>query len=147
MAERNEADIADQQVEGAGEQRENSAFRRIRVKDQRRPANSATMGTNARSAHLRVEAAFGRGGSTTRSITRSVRTAGRPMSSTTTMMTKIIVPDASGKNTLVTPRDAERKAGEDGADDEPMPPITTTANTTMMRSEPICGATRRSAPP
>src|SRR6188768_3005684 len=37
--------------------------------------------------------------------------------------------------------DPEREARDDGPQDRPMPPITTTANTTMMRSAPMSGPT------
>ena len=58
------------------------------------------------------------------------------------MMTKITVFDASGKNTLVRPSITPRpKPVTIAPMIEPMPPITTTANTTMMRSAPICGLT------
>src|SRR6185312_2933491 len=69
------------------------------------------------------------------------RPAGRT-SKTMTMMTKITVLDASGQKYFVSPstmpspnpvRIAPRI--------DPMPPITTTANTTMMRSAPISGFT------
>ena len=56
------------------------------------------------------------------------------------MMTKITVFDASGKNTLVRPSMMPRpKPVTIAPRIEPMPPITTTANTTMISSEPICG--------
>ena len=67
--------------------------------------------------------------------------AGR-ISSTIAMMTKITVFDASGQNTLVRPSMMPRpKPVRIAPMIEPMPPITTTAKTTMIRSEPICGDT------
>ena len=72
---------------------------------------------------------------------RPNRPAGRT-SSTIAMMTKITVLDASGKNTLVSPSMMpSAKPVTMAPRIEPMPPITTTANTTMIRSEPICGET------
>ena len=58
------------------------------------------------------------------------------------MMTKITVFDASGKKTLVSPSMMPNPNPVTIAPMiEPMPPITTTANTTMMRLAPICGLT------
>ncbi len=58
------------------------------------------------------------------------------------MMTKITVLEASGKNTLVRPSMTPRpKPVTIAPMIEPMPPITTTANTTMISSAPICGET------
>src|SRR5208282_1689184 len=72
---------------------------------------------------------------------RPKRPAGR-MSSTIAMMTKITVFEASGKNTLVSPSMMPSvKPVRIAPMIEPMPPITTTANTTMIKSEPICGET------
>ena len=57
-------------------------------------------------------------------------------------MMKTTVLDASGKNTLVRPSITPRpKPVTIAPMIEPMPPITTTANTTMMMSEPISGLT------
>src|SRR5262249_41097819 len=67
--------------------------------------------------------------------------AGR-ISSTIAMMTKITVFDASAQNTLVSPSTTPSpKPVRIAPMIEPMPPITTTANTTMIRSLPICGLT------
>src|SRR5690606_33393320 len=69
------------------------------------------------------------------------RPAGRS-SKTMTMMMNTTVLDASGQKTLVrpsitpSPRPVRMEPRM-----EPMPPITTTANTTMMRFDPISGET------
>jgi hypothetical protein len=56
------------------------------------------------------------------------------------MMTKITVLDASGKNTLVRPSITPRpKPVTIAPMIEPMPPITTTANTTMISESPSAG--------
>src|SRR5262249_51225949 len=72
---------------------------------------------------------------------RPKRPAGRT-SSTTAMMTKITVFDASGEKTFVKPSTTPRpKPVTIDPMIEPRPPMTTTANTTMMRSAPISGFT------
>src|SRR5450631_2286615 len=72
---------------------------------------------------------------------RPNRPAGRT-NRTIAMMTKITVFDASGKNTLVRPSITPRPKPVTMAPRiDPMPPITTTAKTTMISSEPICGDT------
>src|SRR5262249_3783635 len=67
--------------------------------------------------------------------------AGRT-SSTIAIITKITVLDASGKNTFVKPSMTPRpKPVIIAPKIDPIPPITTTANTTMISSEPIWGDT------
>ena len=58
------------------------------------------------------------------------------------MITKITVFDASGKKTFVSPSITPRaKPVSIEPRIYPMPPITTTANPTMMRSAPLSGPT------
>src|SRR5690606_192689 len=69
------------------------------------------------------------------------RPAGRSRS-TMTMMMNTTVFDASGQNTLVRPSITPRpRPVRMEPMMEPMPPMTTTANTTMMRFEPMSGDT------
>src|SRR5262249_29163195 len=136
----------DQQVEGAGEQREAQHLHqehRIdedRRDDEDRQHDQERDGEAARSelARRRGQGGVGRAGG---HAVLPNRPAGR-ISSTIAMMMKMTVWEASGKNTLVrrsmTPR---AKPVTIAPMMEPMPPITTTANTTMMRSAPICGLT------
>src|SRR5215470_10483823 len=145
MAERHQPAVADQQVEGASEQREAQRLHQEdRIGDERRDGEDRHQGDEG--DHLRVGA---RGGCDPRHrisdplhhALRPNRPAGR-INSTIAMMTKITVADASGQNTLVRPSTMPSpKPVRIAPMIEPMPPITTTANTMMMRSLPICGLT------
>src|SRR5215470_12791599 len=145
VAEREQADVADQEVEGAGEQRKAQRLHQEhRIGDRGRDHEHgehheegdrlARHRTLARGFLQRVDDAF-------HHAALPNRPAGR-ISSTIAMMTKITVFDASGKNTLVSPSISPRaKPVTIAPMIEPIPPITTTANTTMMMSSPMSGLT------
>src|SRR5689334_21095265 len=145
MAERNQADITDQEVEGAGKQRKaqrlhdedgierewrgREEYDQGRGRDREAPLRFAPDRRRCCRCQRRHHAL------------RPNSPAGRT-SSTKIMITKITVFEASGKNTLVSPSTMpSAKPVMIAPMMEPMPPITTTANTTMMMSEPICGDT------
>src|SRR5947209_8598383 len=145
MAERQQSDVTDQQVERTGEQRKAQRLHqehRIdeqRRDDQRRDHDQERDRLAAALGRLnRCSEGFGTGH---HQAVLPNRPAGRT-SSTIAMMMKITVFDASGKNTLVRPSMMPRaKPVTIAPMIEPMPPITTTANTTMISDEPICGLT------
>src|SRR5262249_38122726 len=139
------ADVADQQVESAGEQgKAQPLHQEHRIGDRRREREQrdhheerdrlAARAFGALGGFERIDDAF-------HHVARPNRPAGRT-SSTIAMMTKITVLEASGKNTLVSPSiSPSAKPVTIAPMIEPIPPITTTANTTMMMSSPISGLT------
>src|SRR5262249_46940999 len=134
-----------QQVEGAGEQRKAQPLHQEhRIGDGGREREQhdhyeerdrlAAHALGARGRRERIDDAF-------HHAARPNRPAGR-ISSTIAMMTKITVSEASGKHTLVSPSmSPSPKPVTIAPMIEPMPPITTTANTTMMMSSPMSGLT------
>src|SRR5438045_7131497 len=143
MAERHQADIADQEIEGAGKQREAQCLHDEdwieRERRDREENDQSSAGD--RDAPFRLAPNRRRRCKRCHQALRPNSPAGRT-SSTIIMITKITVFEASGKNTLVSPSTMpSAKPVTIAPMIDPMPPITTTANTTMMMSEPICGDT------
>src|SRR5215831_13856080 len=145
MAKRQQADIPDQKIEGAGKQgKAHRLHQEQRIGDegcdhQRRNHDNESDGLALRAQRRRllgewISDAF-------HHPLRPNKPAGRT-SSTMAMMTKMTVFEASGKKTLVRPSMTPNpKPVMIAPRIEPMPPMTTTAKTTMISSEPICGDT------
>src|ERR1051325_10767349 len=143
MAERHQADIADQEIEGAGKQRK---AQRLHDEDRIKRERRGDQENDQRRAGD-DDAPF-RFAPHRRCCCKGCHQAVRPnspagqTSRTITMIIKITVFDASGKNTFVSPSTMPSvKPVTIAPMIEPMPPMTTTANTTMLMSEPICGET------
>src|SRR5690606_12966555 len=127
MAEGQQAGVGQQQVEGAGEQRiAHDLHDEDRVSAQGRQQRDHDCKYQI-ACQLTVHFSFPK------------RPAGRSRS-TMTMMMNTTVFDASGQNTLVRPSmtPSPRPVTMEPMI-EPIPPITTTADTTMMMIEPISG--------
>src|SRR5262245_16219285 len=145
MAEGNEAAIADQQVEGAGEHGEAERLHHEQwIEENWRDEQHAD---HQHESELLAPTGGGERGPRNRcgdgghALARPNSPAGRT-SRTSAMITKMTVFEASGKNTLVSPSTMPSpKPVTIAPMIDPMPPITTTANTTMMSSAPICGDT------
>src|SRR5262249_13600079 len=129
---------------GAGEQREaQSLHQEQRVGEERRDHEHRQHDRERDGLAPLAQggARRGQGGDALGHALRPNRPAGR-INSTIAITMKMTVFEASGKNTLVRPSTMPRPKPVTMAPMmEPMPPITTTANTTMMRSAPICGLT------
>src|SRR6185437_1721956 len=145
VAKRQKPHISDQQIEGAGKQRKaHRLHQEQRVDHERR--HDQRNDHDGEGDHFALLAPYRRlpGERVDDSLHHALRPnspAGRT-NSTMAMITKITVFEASGKNTLVRPSTTPSpKPVTIAPRIEPMPPITTTANTTMISSEPICGDT------
>src|SRR5690606_26277194 len=127
--------VAQQQVEGAGEQRiAHDLHDEDRVAAQRRQRGQQDQGGQI-GDQLSIHDSFPNS------------PAGR-VSSTITMMMNTTVLEASGQKTLVKPSMMPRpRPVTIEPRIEPMPPMTTTAKTTMIRFEPISGETCRMGRP
>src|SRR5262249_18478528 len=145
MAERQQADIPDQQIEGTGEQRKAHRLhqeQRIGEEWRDRQGRHHDHKGDGLALHAPRGRLFGQWiDDAFHHPLRPNKPAGRT-SRTIAMMTKITVLEASGKKTLVRPSTTPSpKPVTIAPRIEPMPPMTTTAKTTIISSEPICGDT------